>query len=59
MLALAPADAAADFATWLEDLILGRQLTPQEFNQIETKTAYWWAVATAQRDALSRFISRN
>lgn len=54
-----PDDAAEDFANWLQELILGRQVTPQEFEQITVKTTYWWAVATAQRDALSRFHSRN
>lgn len=59
LLAQTPCDAATDIAEWLEDMILGRDLTPQEDDQIHTKMTYWWAVAVAQRDALGRAYSLN
>lgn len=54
-----PDDAANDYADWLEQLILGRELTPQELEQISVKTAYWWAIAQMQRDLLNRAHSLN
>lgn len=59
LMLLAPGDAALDFAEWLQTLILGRDLTPQELEQIAVKAQYWWAVAVTQCNELAKMASRN
>lgn len=59
IVALHPANAAEDFATYLSDLILGRDLTPQEWEQVQIKTAYWWGIAQLKRDLLASVASLN
>lgn len=59
LIEMQPENAAEDYVLWLEQLILGRKLTPQELEQISVKAQFWWAIASTQRDAWSRVYSRN
>lgn len=56
---VSPDDAVFDLTVWLEEMILGRDLTPQEEEQLTTKVSFWWGMAMMRRDQIAGWISRN
>lgn len=53
-----PEEAANDMAEWMEE-VFGQDLSDEEEEQLLVKMSFWWAVAVAQRDAVSCIHSRN